>query len=355
MNQAGWRNMSVEKDRVTRPRNPYILFRTIYVKNLQTLYPKEYNRFDQKEGSRDIGRIWRSLSDSEQKPFNDLAEREKQEHKAFHPTYRWADRFKNAKPSKKRQLAEREREGGEKPHLMLRGPDPDELAKRQAWANGLEYSPNWFDGRSSRPPQSLPRHDDKTPNWVQLEACGRKESFGGGDSCVKSTEGKVRVIVANYDAEKSKERKTSTSSVRDDDVQMGDTSTPQKEKHVTVEVEMEDATSSRSSSGSIPPNPLKRPRSVTPDDHSCFDLFRLLNVSHLGTTLITLITLTALRISTALTTKHVELVHYILTVKASKLKGLAVISMAEETRSGEAGRVGVSSIASMSRGRKTSR
>ncbi|KAJ7940134.1 high mobility group box domain-containing protein, partial [Mycena leptocephala] len=71
---------------IPRPRNPFICFRSDYVKAHKRAIG---DVFDQAYMSRGAGEIWRGMSEAERLPYIELAREEKQTHARQHPNYRY--------------------------------------------------------------------------------------------------------------------------------------------------------------------------------------------------------------------------------------------------------------------------
>ncbi|KAF8068088.1 hypothetical protein FPV67DRAFT_1494829 [Lyophyllum atratum] len=72
---------------VPRPRNPFILFRCDFVR--QHKVPKDLER-DHRNISRIAGGVWRAMGEGERRPWVEMAEREKGEHRRVYPGYRYS-------------------------------------------------------------------------------------------------------------------------------------------------------------------------------------------------------------------------------------------------------------------------
>ncbi|KAJ7482864.1 high mobility group box domain-containing protein, partial [Mycena galericulata] len=68
--------------RIRRPKNAFIIFRSAYVRRTQ-------EKLGQTELSRAAADVWKNMSDAQQMPYKLLANREKLEHAAKHPDYRY--------------------------------------------------------------------------------------------------------------------------------------------------------------------------------------------------------------------------------------------------------------------------
>lgn len=66
-------------------RNPFILFRTAFVRSGHV--PTDVEA-DHRNLSRIAGEVWRRMTPAEKKKWNDLADEVKEEHKRVHPNYR---------------------------------------------------------------------------------------------------------------------------------------------------------------------------------------------------------------------------------------------------------------------------
>jgi hypothetical protein len=76
---------------IKRPRNAWIHFRCHYGQALKA----QDSSLRAEEISKRASRRWSSLSDLEKKPWHDLAEQDKQAHKAAFPGYRYCPRRSN--------------------------------------------------------------------------------------------------------------------------------------------------------------------------------------------------------------------------------------------------------------------
>lgn len=72
---------------VKRPQNSFILYRTHVTKN--NLIPEEYQINRSQDKSRIIGMMWKSLSEEERKPWEELSKQTHEEHLKLFPSYRY--------------------------------------------------------------------------------------------------------------------------------------------------------------------------------------------------------------------------------------------------------------------------
>lgn len=87
---AGAGKHSKAKNNVKRPMNAFMLYAQAARKKLSHLYPDlSYAKL-----SKTLGRIWKSLEDSEKQPFVEEAERLRQKHKIDHPDYKFQPKRK---------------------------------------------------------------------------------------------------------------------------------------------------------------------------------------------------------------------------------------------------------------------
>ncbi|KAF7329045.1 HMG box domain-containing protein [Mycena kentingensis (nom. inval.)] len=91
---------------IPRPRNAFILFRSDYARAAQL---KSAAASDSKEAenqndlSREVGRVWRGMTDDQRAPWVALAEEEKKRHAAMHPTYKYAPQPRKGRQAKPKE------------------------------------------------------------------------------------------------------------------------------------------------------------------------------------------------------------------------------------------------------------
>jgi hypothetical protein len=78
-----YKHSRTKEDRVLRPKNAFILFRSDFYAAQRRISSYQ----GQNEISRQAARAWHRLSYEEKRPYNILAEREKREHQAKYPNY----------------------------------------------------------------------------------------------------------------------------------------------------------------------------------------------------------------------------------------------------------------------------
>ncbi|KAF9039071.1 high mobility group box domain-containing protein, partial [Panaeolus papilionaceus] len=71
---------------IPRPRNPFILFRTNFVR--QQRIPNSVES-DHRNISRIVGRLWNAMTEEQREPWKVMAVREREEHAKIHPGYRF--------------------------------------------------------------------------------------------------------------------------------------------------------------------------------------------------------------------------------------------------------------------------
>ncbi|KAF8221517.1 HMG-box [Tricholoma matsutake] len=86
-----------KQDRVLRPKNAFILFRSDFYSAQRRIS----NYQGQNEISRQAGRTWKGLSDEEKRPYCLLAEKEKREHRAKYPDYVYTPGSRTSRPKQK--------------------------------------------------------------------------------------------------------------------------------------------------------------------------------------------------------------------------------------------------------------
>ncbi|KAI8991946.1 hypothetical protein BDF20DRAFT_847368 [Mycotypha africana] len=89
---ANQKKFLTKNDHIKRPRNAWIHFRCHYGQALKAQDPT----LRAEDISKRASRCWARLSESEKKPWHDLAEKDKQAHKAAFPEYRYCPRRTNA-------------------------------------------------------------------------------------------------------------------------------------------------------------------------------------------------------------------------------------------------------------------
>ncbi|KAJ7482912.1 hypothetical protein B0H11DRAFT_1629414, partial [Mycena galericulata] len=67
---------------IRRPKNAWIIFRSAYVQRTQ-------EKLGQPELSRAAADVWKKMSDVQRLPYQLLAHKEKLDHAAMHPDYRY--------------------------------------------------------------------------------------------------------------------------------------------------------------------------------------------------------------------------------------------------------------------------
>ncbi|GAA6059604.1 hypothetical protein JCM10212_005103 [Sporobolomyces blumeae] len=96
---------------IPRPRNAFILFRSYAVSS--GLVPKSIGIRDHKNISQVVGSVWRGLSDEERREWEELAEKEKEEHRVRYPEYKFKPKPRGARAPAgmgKKTLARKARE-----------------------------------------------------------------------------------------------------------------------------------------------------------------------------------------------------------------------------------------------------
>lgn len=88
--------------RIPRPRNAFIIFRSYYNARHAPLPSAGGAKTNQNEVSRQAAKVWKSLTPEQQKPYQDQAKREKEEHHRLYPDYRYAPNGKKCAPAKPR-------------------------------------------------------------------------------------------------------------------------------------------------------------------------------------------------------------------------------------------------------------
>ncbi|PBK70134.1 hypothetical protein ARMSODRAFT_126615 [Armillaria solidipes] len=76
-------------DRVRRPPNSFILFRSDCVVELKKRLEGTVMRYDSKKFNVEVGRHWKSLSKAQQEPYKTLALEEAETHKLLYPDYKY--------------------------------------------------------------------------------------------------------------------------------------------------------------------------------------------------------------------------------------------------------------------------
>ncbi|SJL05118.1 uncharacterized protein ARMOST_08490 [Armillaria ostoyae] len=76
-------------DRVRRPPNSFILFRSDCVVELKKRLEGTVMRYDSKKFNVEVGRHWKSLSKAQQEPYKILALEEAETHKLLYPDYKY--------------------------------------------------------------------------------------------------------------------------------------------------------------------------------------------------------------------------------------------------------------------------
>nr|AFO66681.1 SoxC [Sycon ciliatum] len=80
-------------EHVKRPKNAFMVWSSLERKERMAKNPKLHNA----EISKDLGRVWKSKTEDEKKPFYDMAKREKIEHQAKYPDYKYRPKKKPVK------------------------------------------------------------------------------------------------------------------------------------------------------------------------------------------------------------------------------------------------------------------
>ncbi|KAJ2925257.1 hypothetical protein H1R20_g11827, partial [Candolleomyces eurysporus] len=87
-------------NRIPRPRNAFIIFRSYYNLQHAPLPSADGTKTNQNEVSKQAAKEWKSMTPEQQKPFQEQAKREKEEHHLLYPDYRYAPNGKKGAPAK---------------------------------------------------------------------------------------------------------------------------------------------------------------------------------------------------------------------------------------------------------------
>ncbi|RXW13770.1 hypothetical protein EST38_g12083 [Candolleomyces aberdarensis] len=87
-------------NRIPRPRNAFIIFRSYFNSRHAPLPSVDGTKTNQNEVSKQAAKEWKSMTPEQQKPFQEQAKQEKEEHHLLYPDYRYAPNGKKSAPAK---------------------------------------------------------------------------------------------------------------------------------------------------------------------------------------------------------------------------------------------------------------